>query len=234
MYIIFNTLENHNNNYRSLSRVANLVTATTKEIKTSKKFIIEDIRIPVLKGIVNVEIQKQINKSIEGDIMEFKRQLEEAAEEYGTKAEKEGKEFKPYSVSTNYNITYNKNNTLSISILYYEFIGGRHTYIRSTYNFDLNTGKSIGLEDLFKSGINYIDIINKQIKNQLSTNTNLYPPGTAENFKGISRDQPFYLEDKDLVLFFGFNQIAPSVSEIPIIRIPYSSLKNQLKPIFLT
>lgn len=232
MYIIFNTREDYNNINPILLR--DFVTATSKEIKFIKKFIIEDIRIPILAGIKNDKIQKQINNSIEGDIIEFKTQLEETAEEYGTKAEKEGKEFKPYSISTNYNITYNKNNILSISVLYYEYIGGRHTYIRSSYNFDLNSGKSIGLEDLFKPGINYIDTISKEIKNQLSTNTNIYPPGTAENFKGISRDQPFYLEDKNLVLFFGFNQIAPSVSEIPIIRILYSSFKNELKPMFLT
>lgn len=217
----------------SFLRIDMSVTTIPKEITETKKYISEDLRIPTFHGIKNSKVQTQINNSIENDIMEFKKQLEESSEEYGMEAEKAGKAFKPYIISNNYNVTYNKNNILSVSILYHEYINGRHSYIRSTYNYDLVTGKSLGLKDLFKPESHYKDLINEEIRNQLILNKSLYPPGAAQKFKGIAEDQPFYLENGNIVLFFGFNEIAPTVSEIPIIRIPFSKFKNDIRPEFL-
>lgn len=210
------------------------VIAKHKEIKASNKYIEEDLKIPILQGIKNINVQNQINTSMESDVIEFKQELEEAAREQGEEAEKHGKVFKPYVISNNYAITYNKNNIISISILYDEFIGGKHSYIRATYNFNTETGKSLGLKDLFKPNIPYRDLINTEIKKQLITKKNIYPPGAADRFKGIAEDQPFYLEDTNIVLFFGFNEIAPSISEIPIIKINYTAFKNELIPALLS
>jgi hypothetical protein len=160
--------------------------------------------------------------------------MDAAAKENGLKAEKEGKKFIKYVISNNTNITYNKNNIISISTLYYEFIGGRSSYIRATYNLDLKTGESLGLKDLFAPRAPYIKLINEEIRKQLTENKNIYPPNAAEKFKDINQYQPFYLEGNDLVLFFGFNEIAPTISEIPVIKIPFSSFGTAMKPIFLT
>lgn len=210
------------------------VTIQFKSIKEKKKYIDENLKIPILSGIKNKKIQNQINASVEGDIMEFKHQMEEAADEDGAKAKKDGKKFINYSISNNSTITYNKNNIISISILYYEFVGGRHFYIRSTYNFDTNTGKSIGLKDLFQPGVPYKELINKEIKNELMSHKEEFSSDAAENFKGIVDGQPFYLEDGNIVLFFGFNEIAPTIAEIPIIKIPFSAFKGSINPIFLS
>lgn len=216
------------------SSATNPVNVTFKLIKASKKYIDEDLRIPILDGMQNKKVQNQINTSLSDDVLEFKRQMETAAEENGLKAEKEGKKFTNYSISNNATVTYNKNNIISISILYYELIGGVRSYIRATYNFDLVTGKSLGLRDLFKPGVPYVALINSEIKKQLMANKEIYPPEAAANFKGISENQPFYLEDNNLVLFFGFNEIAPTISEIPIVKIPFSSFGTSIKPIFLS
>lgn len=212
----------------------NNVTITFKVIKNSQKYINENLRIPILHGIKDRKIQNKINTSLEEDVMEFKRQMEEAADEDGLKAEKEGKKFINYAISNNCTITYNKDNIISISNLYYEFINGRHSYIRATYNLNTATGLSIGLKDLFKPGAPYRELINNEIRKQLITNKNIYPPNATQNFKGIAQDQPFYLEDGNIVLFFGFNEIAPTVSEIPVIKLPFKTFTGSIKPMFLS
>lgn len=211
---------------------ATTITASSNDINVKNRYIEANLKIPTLQGIPNISIQNNINNSIQGDIMEFKNQMEEAAREYGSEAEKLGKKFVPYKISNNYAITYNKNNILSLSVIYYEFIGGRNYYIRATYNFDVNTGKSLSLEDLFKPGVPYKGLINSEIRKQLIMNKDKYSPDAVKNFKGIKEDQPFYLEGNNIVLFFGFNEIAPTVAEIPVIKIPFSAFRDKLKPIF--
>jgi hypothetical protein len=214
-------------------RISNSVMVDSKEINSTQKYIQTNIKIPVLKGMQNQNIQNQINNSIESDIMEFKQQMEQASNEYGMLAEKEGKKFIPFIASNSYSVSYNKNNIISITIFYYQFINGRHSYIKTSYNFNLASGKALSLKDLFKQGVPYKEIINEEIKKHLSKNKELYLPGAVENFKGISDDQPFYLEDGNIVLYLGFNEIAPNISEIPIIKIPFYTFKNYIKPVFL-
>ncbi|AKN29617.1 hypothetical protein Ccar_01640 [Clostridium carboxidivorans P7] len=219
--------------FTNCMRISNNIAIDSQQINSTEKYIKKDLKIPVLKGMKNKNIENQINNSIKSDIMEFKQQMEESANEYGMQAEKVGKKFIPFIISTNYSITYNKNNIASITIFYYEFINGKHSYIKTSYNFNLNSGKSLSLKDLFKQGVSYKQIINKEIKKYLIQNKELYIPGTVTNFKGISDDQPFYLDNENIVIYLGFNEIAPNISEIPIIKIPFSTLKNYIKPIFL-
>jgi hypothetical protein len=203
----------------------------TPKTFSSKNDIIEvDLRMPVISGIPNKAVQQLINKNIETDIMEFKAQMEAAAKEGSEEATSQGRPFIPYVASNNYVITFDKNNLLSTSVLYHEYVGGKHVYIRSSYNYDLNTGKALGLRDIFKPGTPYRELINSEVRNHIKANPNLYPPGAVENFKGISEDQPYYLEGNNIVINFGFNQLAPSISEIPVIRIPISRFKSQLRP----
>jgi rubrerythrin len=206
------------------------VTVTTKPVKAKDELIEIDLRIPVISGIPNRNIQRLINENIENDVMEFKRQMEAASKEGSEEAKAQGKPFIPYIASTNYAVTYDKNNILSISILYHEYVGGRNVFIRSSYNYDIKTGTSLGLRELFKPGVPYRELINTEVRRQIQASPDIYPPGAAQNFKGIAADQPYYLEGDNIVVYFGFNQLAPTISEIPVIRIPIAKFKNQLRP----
>ena len=64
-------------------------------------------------------------------------------------------------------------------------------------------------------------------------NRERYFPGTIERFRGIAEDQPFYLQNGNLVIFFGFNEIAPTVAQIPVFSIPLSNFGSALKPALL-
>lgn len=165
--------------------------------------------------------------------MEFKSQMEYAAKEAAKKARMNGEEFEPFVISSVYEVTYNKNYIISISIIYHQYINGRNSYIKTSYNFDLMDGKSLSLKDLFKEGVDYQAVINKEVRKELILNREKYFPDTLENFKGIAKYHPFYIDNNGIDVYFGFHEIAPIASEIPIIGIPFSALKNYIKPRYL-
>lgn len=211
---------------------SNPITITQKEIKYQKPFIQADLKIPEFHGIANTAIQNNINNSIRSDVMEFDRQMQEAAQQYGTKAAQSKEKFIPYVISSIYQLTYNKNNLISILMIYHEYVKGLNSYIKVPYNFDIRTGRSLMLQDLFIPGVNYKTLINEAIKNELLKNKQKYAPETIETFKGVAEDQPFYLENGYLVVFFGFHEIAPTLAKIPIFKFPIASFGNAIKPAY--
>ncbi len=211
---------------------SNPITVTTIQKNYKKPFIQADLRIPEFHGIANTKIQDYINNSIMSDVTEFSDQMSAAAQENGSNAQKNKEKFIPYVISSIYQLTYNKNNVISLVMVYYELVQGRNNFIKVPYNYDITTGKSLMLKDLFVPGTNYKQLINNEVLKQLEKNKQNYFPGTAENFKGIAEDQPFYLKDGNLEVFFGFNQIAPTAAGIPVFEIPLSSFGNALKPAF--
>lgn len=208
----------------------NELTVSSKSISSENNKIHESLQIPIFQGQINPIILAHINENIKSDILEFKSQMETASNEYSENLIKQGKSFTPFEISNTYLVTYNKNNTLSISIIYQQYIGGRISHIRTTYNYDLTTGESMPLGSLFKQGVDYRSTLNKLISKKLIENKELYPSISSNQFKGIAEDQPYYLDGNNLVIFFRFNEIAPLASEIPVVRIPFSELRNILKP----
>lgn len=206
---------------------------TTKRIEYQTPALIADLRIPVLHDIKNISVQNTINNSINEDASEFRREMEAAAQEYADKARREGKPIKPYVISSIYEVPYNRNNIISIAMVYHENIGGKNSYIKVPYNYDLITGKSLALGDIFQPGVNYKSLIDNEIRKQIASNKEKYSPETLERFKGVAADQPFYLEDNSLVVFFGFNEIAPTEPQIPVFKISLSTFGNAVKPSFL-
>lgn len=193
----------------------------------------EYLQIPNFTGEVNPRILSHINENIKNDIMEFKSQMEDAASDSAKEMKNQGKHFIPYEISNSYLVTYNKDNILSVSLIYHEYINGRSSYVRTSYNYNLETGESMPLRSLFKPGVNYIDILNRKVRATLQKNSQLYPPDALQRFKGIAEDHPYYLDNNNLNLFFGFNEIAPLSGEIPVIKIPLSELSGIINPQFL-
>lgn len=218
---------------RSILNRVNSIIIKTYELKYKDKYIREDLKYPQLEGLESQQSQGFINNSIKSDIMEFKRQMEKAAKEYAKEAERNGEDFTPFIISSIYEITYNNHNIISILIIYHEYINRINSYIKVSYNFNILTGEPISLKDLFKEDVDYQNLINNEVKNELLFNREKYFPGAAESFKGISEYHPFYIKNGNLVVFFGFHEIAPIASQIPEIKIPFSSLRNYIKPKFL-
>ena len=165
--------------YRSDSP-SNQLSIRSKDIKSSNENIKEDLRIPVIQGAIAPNILQFINSNINNDIMEFKRQMEEAAEENAERAEKNNQPINPYRISNIYVVTYNKNNILSLSLIYEQIINGRTYYTRTTYNYDIQSGRSLSVLDLFKPGINAKSLINTEIMKELGNPQKYFlEPSTA-------------------------------------------------------
>lgn len=219
-------------NYRNFLP-SNPISVGAKEIKHSDSKIHEHLRIPIVRGNISPKVLEFINSNLENDIMEFKTQMENAAEENVLEKKKLSKPVVPYNISNIFSLTYNRNNIVSITITYNEIIDEKTYYVRTTYNYDITNGKSLSVMDLFKPGIDAKRIIDDEVRREIASNPQGYFPGALKNFKGIAEDQPFYLEDNNLVLFFSFNEIAPVASDIPVIKMPLARFGNYIKPQFL-
>lgn len=210
------------------------VNVKSKDISYENKHIEVDLRIPVIHGSYKKQYIDNINNSVESDITEFKDQVETGAVYDAEKLESQGKKMQPYQASNIYEVGYNRNGIISIEILYNVLLNKLSNYVKTGYTYDLSTGRSMSLGDLFKPGSNYIQVLNNEIRRQLAEKSTNYLPATAAHFTGISPYQPFYLEDSNLVIFFGFNEVAPVSADIPIINVPLSKLRNILNPRILS
>ncbi|QGU93894.1 DUF4163 domain-containing protein [Clostridium bovifaecis] len=195
-----------------------------KDELISKDDLIEvNLQIPVIKGLKDIQLQEKINSIFREDILSFKNEIEEMAKEYSDQAENHGIPMIPHTAITSYKVTCNKGNILSIYINYYQYTGGAHGLtIRKGYNINLNDGTKLTLNGLFKECTPYKDIINKEISRQISENKEMYFPST---FKEISEEQEFFIDGKNIVIFFQLYDIAPYALGIPEFKIPLDKFK---------
>jgi len=111
---------------------------------------------------------------------------------------------------------------------YYSYTGGAHGFTdRRAYNIDLTTGRELRLSDLFAPDFNYISIINEEIKKQIQAGDEIFFDGEL-GFQSITENQPFYIEEGNLVIYFGLYEIAPYAAGIQEFRFPLDRFGNNL------
>ena len=194
------------------------VKVTEKQITSQTEKLNTNLKIPQIEGMKNKVLQAKLNAEFMKTIMQFKNDIQKQANE--------GDRF-PYEAYATYFVSYNKNNVLSLTIELYSYTGGAHGItIRKSYNIDLNSGKNLPLNDLFKKGYNYQDIINKEIKRQIDG----APEGYffKDQFKTIKEDQPYYLTNDGIIICFELYEIAPYATGFPEFLISYEMLKEGL------
>lgn len=126
-----------------------------------------------------------------------------------------------------YEIKTNERGILSLSIANYAYpYHAAHglTIIKSL-TFNINTGKSYELKDLFKPDSQYVkvlsDLVGLQIKER---NIPL-----IEEYKGISPEQDYYIADKSLVIYFQLYDLAPYAYGFPFFPISVYSLQDIIR-----
>ncbi|HBI93550.1 MAG TPA: DUF3298/DUF4163 domain-containing protein [Terrisporobacter glycolicus] len=178
----------------------------------------------------------KINRDIYNYIVSFKDNIKKQSEEYKKEYEISNKESSLpkfiYEAYSQYDVTYNENNLVSIPILTYEFTGGAHGMsVLKSFNYNLKSGEELKLKSIFKDNVNYKSIINTYIKKEIKKNNDLYFTG-KEGFKGIDDDQGFYLENDKLVIYFQLYEIAPYYVGIPKFKIPLNKIEGKLNPLY--
>ncbi len=209
-----------------------------KKIVYKNEFFKSQINYPYLqikekyieKEKENINVINKINNEIYNYIVNFKDNIEKQSEEYKQEYESSYKDSSlpkfVYEAYSEYDVTYNKDNLISIPILTYEFTGGAHGMsVLKSFNYNLKSGQELKLINIFKDNISYKSVINSYIKHEIEKNKDLYFTG-KDGFKGIDDNQEFYLENDKLIIYFQLYEIAPYYVGIPKFEIPFKEIED--------
>lgn len=128
-----------------------------------------------------------------------------------------------------FEVIYNMKNLLVIKRTGYDYpFGADHGIPIEKYaHIDLKTGESFQLVDLFKQGSKYIEIISGIITDQIKGNGK-YAYIFKDRYKGIKKDQPFFITEGTLNVYFNPYEIAPYAVGFPSFSIPFEEIKELL------
>lgn len=100
----------------------------------------------------------------------------------------------------------NQRQVISLCLNNYAFAGGAHGMtIIPSMTFDAKSGKDYSLAEEFKPGADYITPLSEMVKAQIAARH----IETLEPFTKIRPDQPYYLADNCMVLYFLPYEITP-------------------------
>lgn len=192
------------------------VTIESREIKSQTEALVLNMKIPVVSGVKDEKLQSRINAELENAALRDKEEitrLSKFAERVPDVA---------YELHWEYQVFYNKHGILSLTTIADQFTGGAHGMsVRRPYNYDINAGKKMALADVFQPGVDYKTIINQEIEKQIESRPEYFFEGEL-GFRSIADNQDYYLEDGNLMVYFGQYDIAPYSSGIPEFKIPFS------------
>lgn len=208
------------NSYKLSRRLAE-IKIKEEIIKKDNKLIKINLKIPKISGMADKELQNKLNRTFRNKIISFSDNLATMAQRYSEDSQEYDLPIYPYQASTDYQVHYNKNNLLSLTITYYEYTGGAHgNYVKEAFNINLRTGKKFSLADLLGKNNSYQKTINKEIQEEIKEHQELYFADDVQNLKALSKDSNFYLQDNDLVIYFQIYEIAPYSTGTPEFKIP--------------
>ena len=185
-----------------------MLTIKNIQIYIENKNIICNIEYHTIQNTSNNNQITYINKTMREDILAFKQvNIDNYLENKHN-----------LLILANYEITLNKNNLISIPIVFSE----SEKYSRlinyiNTYNYDINKNKKIELSDIFKNKFNYTSYINSIIEKQTDT-----------PFRGVLPDQNFYITPNSIVICFSSYELDNLYSGIQEFEIKFKEIEENL------
>jgi hypothetical protein len=173
-----------------------------------------ELWIPVISGLHNPAARNTINEAIRGAVREL---VAEQGSLDDPRAEMQGW----FEVKTN------EKGILSLSLFNYAYTGGAHGLtLQHSLTFDISSGKSYTLAELFKPGSGYVRRLSDLIKGQIETRQ----IATLETFRSIRPDQPYYIADRSLVIYFALYELTPYAFGFPYFPISVYDLTDIANP----
>lgn len=131
------------------------------------------------------------------------------------------------SYAGDFEVSFYKNNLVVIEINGYDYpFGAAHGMpIKKYTHIDLKSGKFYQLKDLFKSEEDYVKVMSEIIGNQIKSDDQ-YSYVFPDTYKGIKADQPFYISESLLYVYFVPYEIAPYAAGFPTFVIPFNVISN--------
>jgi hypothetical protein len=172
------------------------------------------IHYPFVYGLVNHQVEMQINKAIIDTLNNLMIEL-------GFHDSYLQEMLGQFEIKTN------ERGIFSLSLNVYSFTGGAHgmTIIKSL-SFDVATGHQYELNELFKADSDYVTKLSAIIQKKITD----WETPLLEEFTDIRNDQDFYLADHSLVIYFQLYEITPYVAGFPYYPIPILDIQDIIKP----
>ncbi|OQB14939.1 MAG: Peptidoglycan-N-acetylmuramic acid deacetylase PdaC [Firmicutes bacterium ADurb.Bin193] len=154
--------------------------------------------------------------------------LPNAIEQYKASVEN-GFPFNAYEAVMKYTVTLNDKCTLSTFFDKYEYTGGAHgNTIRTSDNWNLQTGQRIRMAALFGNNTDYRKIIIRKIQAMAEEDMESTPGIYFDDYKKLIAEnfstQNFNLTENTLNVYYQQYEIAPYASGIIVFSIPYGEL----------
>lgn len=213
------------------STAQNGVTITTMKLASEDENLKVTLQYPQIGGLDDTDVQNAINSALrtaavaavdEGLQSSYEIiKLKETYPDYTNKAE----------AYFDYRVTYNQNGLLCVVTTDYQYAGGAHgDTVQKTWLFDLETGKMLGLSDLLTGS--YTPVIDALVRSTIDQRTAAGELAEITPFETIGENPDFYLNDQGVVIYFQEYEYFPYAAGIQEFFIPYSALKDYLKPGF--
>ncbi|HWP96863.1 MAG TPA: DUF3298 and DUF4163 domain-containing protein [Syntrophomonadaceae bacterium] len=201
---------------------------TTRSVSSQEQYYKVDLKIPVIEGMRQPKTQLVLNDKLAAPQVELRDQLGNQVGQYVAEAKKLRDTVTPYELVSTYEVHIQRSMFLSLTEDVYQFTGGAHgSTQRLPFNFDLDAGKELSLKELFPTGYDYQTPINQEIKKQIATHPQDFFQD-KNGFQGISAQQPYYVENGNLVVYFGQYAIAPYSSGIQEFKIPFTHFNGKI------
>ncbi len=174
-----------------------------------------------------------INKKIYEDVLCFKEVVQQILSE-------DCNSNILINLLTEYTVTFNENNIISIPIEFNQFIGLYNISYINSYNYDFNLEKEIKLKDIFDKGIDYKKFLTDTIKLQLSKTLECCEKEIEDELINliysikIYEDQPFYLENEGLVICFSSYEMGNSITNILEFKVMYEDAIDYFSDYFIS
>ena len=183
-------------------------TVLEKKYKPNADYL---VYYPIVEGIANAEVSRQVNEKLRT------LSLAEGAGSGGGSQE--------FSYTGDFSVAFFRKNLLVIELSGYKFpFGAAHGMPTRIYvHINLRSGKFYELSDLFKPGSKYVEKLSEIVRRQIE-NDPQYAYVFPGSYKGISANQPFYVDEHALYLYFNPYDIAPYAAGFPTFRIPYAEI----------
>lgn len=129
------------------------------------------------------------------------------------------------SYTGDFSVEFFRENLLVLKLESYDYpFGAAHGMPSQIYpHIDLISGSFYELKDLFKPGSNYVKVLSDIVGEQIKTDPQ-YNYVFPDAYKGIKPDQPFYVDENNLYLYFAPYEIAPFAAGFPTFKIPFKDI----------
>ena len=122
-----------------------------------------------------------------------------------------------YEIYQAFQVTFNRENIISLYTDNYFFSGGAHgNTIRTSETWNMMNGKIFELYDFFKNNPYFLLDIFKNIITQIETNPENYFEDYAKLMIQTFNPKSFFLIEENIMIYFGQYDIAPYSTGIPV------------------